>query len=142
VRDDGFGEVTDVGEFFGDAHVFECAGVIFRGKEVIAIFEAQSFADIFEGVGPADADGFFSECEDLLFALVEELFCENPRDLMPGMDGFTVLKHVRAEPSIQGLTVYVFSNSNLTPEISRAYALGASGYHQKPARYLDLVALL
>jgi CheY-like chemotaxis protein len=61
---------------------------------------------------------------------------------MPGMDGFTVLKHVRAESSIKGLTVYVFSNSNLTAEISRAYALGASGYHQKPARYLDLVALL
>ena len=82
--DDGFCEIADVGKFFCDAHVFEGAGVIFGGEEVIAIFEAQSFADIFEGVGvgPADADGFFSEGEDWLFALVERVFCVNPRDLI------------------------------------------------------------
>ena len=82
--DNGFCEIADVSEFFCDAHVFECAGVIFGGEEVIAIFEAQSFADIFEGVGvgPADANRFFSEGEDWLFACVERVFCVNPRDLI------------------------------------------------------------
>ena len=47
------------------AHVFEGAGIIFGGEEVIAVFEVEAFADVFESVGkgPADADGFFGEGE-------------------------------------------------------------------------------
>ncbi len=61
---------------------------------------------------------------------------------MPGMDGFSVLRHLRAEPSIKDLPVFVFSNSSLPSEARKAYALGANAYHQKPTRFLDLVALL
>ncbi len=70
VRDDGAGEVEELGGGVGRLNVFEGAGVIFGGKEVIALFVTEAFADVFEGVaeGPADADGFFGESEGL-FAL-------------------------------------------------------------------------
>jgi len=96
VGDDGFGDVADVGELFGDAHVFESARIVFGGEEVIAVFETEAFADVFEGVGegPADANGFFCESEDLLFACVERVFGENPGELVGkevgGEEGFGV----------------------------------------------------
>ena len=69
-RDDGFGEIEDFDVGPTLVHVFEGAGIIFGDEEVIAFFEPEAFADVFEGVakGPADADGFFGEGESL-FAL-------------------------------------------------------------------------
>ena len=66
VAEDGAGEVEEAGEVVAVLHVFESGGVVFGGEEVIAVFEAEAFADVFEGVGvgPADADGFFGESED------------------------------------------------------------------------------
>lgn len=61
---------------------------------------------------------------------------------MPGMDGFSVLKHMRAEGATKSLPIFVFSSSNLPSDVRRAYALGVNGYHPKPASFLDLVALL
>lgn len=61
---------------------------------------------------------------------------------MPGMDGFSVLKHLRAVASTKDLPVFVFSNSNVPSDVRRAYALGANAYHQKPSHFIDLVALL
>jgi len=84
VRDDRLGEVVDAGEHVSDPHVFECARVIFGCEEVVAPSKAQALANVFEciGVGPADADGFFGECEDLFFLSVEFVFGANPRDLV------------------------------------------------------------
>jgi hypothetical protein len=83
---DVVGEVEDVGEFPGLLHVFEGAGVIFGDEEVIALFEAEAFADVFEGVGvsPADADGFFGEGTDLAALGVEMVLGFDPADLMMG----------------------------------------------------------
>jgi len=96
VGDDGLGEVKELDEFFCGAHVFERARVVFGGKKVIAIVEAQSFDNVFEsvGVGPADADGFFGESECLLLLIVKLLFGEDPGELVweeiGGEEGFGV----------------------------------------------------
>ena len=75
MADDGAGEVEEFGELVALAHVFEGAGIVFGGEEVIAVCEAEAFADVFEGVGvgPADADGFFGEGDDLF--LLSWSFC-------------------------------------------------------------------
>ena len=94
--DDATGDVKDVGEFFAEAHVFERGRVVVGGEEVVAVFEVEAFADVFEsiGVGPTDTDGFFGE-DDGLFALgVEVVFGEDPEDLVgheeAGEEGVTV----------------------------------------------------
>ncbi len=86
VRNHVASDAEKFGEFEDLAHVFERTGPIFGGEEVIAFSEAESFADIFEGVGksPADANGFFGEGDDLLFALMERVFGENPGELVGG----------------------------------------------------------
>ena len=70
VGDDGAGEIEEVGEFVATAHVFERAGIVFGDEKVVAICEAKAFANVFEAIaeGPADADGFFGEGEDLFLA--------------------------------------------------------------------------
>src|SRR5206468_215191 len=67
VRDDGAGEIEQLGEAVTQAHEFDGGGIIFGGKEIIAFFEAEPFTDVFEtiGKGPADANGFFSQGKDL-----------------------------------------------------------------------------
>ncbi len=63
MRDDGAGEVEETSEIVSQEHVFQGARIILGGEEIIAVREAQAFADVFESVavGPADADGFFGE---------------------------------------------------------------------------------
>ena len=96
VGNDGAGKVEETGEIVAEAHVFEGGGIIFGGKEVITFGEAQAFADVFEGVGvgPANADGFFGEGEDLAFLGVERVLGLDPVDLIgeeeTGEDGVGV----------------------------------------------------
>jgi hypothetical protein len=86
MAEDGAGETKHVGEIVNLIHVFESAGPIFGDEEVIAIFKAEAFADVFEAVteGPADADGFFGEGKDLFFGFVEGVFSFDPADLVGG----------------------------------------------------------
>jgi len=77
-------EIKDFGEFVTLANVFEGAGVIFGGEEIIAVFEPEPFADVFEsiGVGPADTDGFFGEGKGLASLGVDGVLGEDPVELM------------------------------------------------------------
>src|SRR4051812_10302842 len=86
VPEDGAGVTHHVGELVNVVHVLEGAGPIFGDEKVIAVFEAETFADVFEAVTerPADADGFFGEGEDLLFRFVEGVFGLDPSDLVLG----------------------------------------------------------
>lgn len=47
---------------------------------------------------------------------------------MPKVDGFEVLKLIRAKPGLKGLPVVVLSTSTLMQDIDRAYQLGATSY--------------
>ena len=82
VAEDGAGVAKHVGEVVDVFHVFQGAGPVFGDEEVIAIFEAEAFANVFEGIGegPADADGFFGESEDLLFSGMKGVFGFDPGD--------------------------------------------------------------
>jgi CheY-like chemotaxis protein len=61
---------------------------------------------------------------------------------MPGMDGFDVLKQIRAKLRWQNVPLIVFTNSVSDSDRTAAYALGASAFHTKPACYKELIALL
>jgi len=51
---------------------------------------------------------------------------------LPRLDGFEVLKWLRAQPGLKHIVVVVFSSSVYPEDISRAYALGANSYVVKP----------
>ena len=84
VAEDAAGELENFGELVALIDVFERAGIIFGGKEIIPIFEPEPFADVFEsvGIGPADADGFFGQSHGLFALLVNGFFGLDPGDLV------------------------------------------------------------
>ena len=51
--------------------------------------------------------------------------------VMPRMDGFQVLKTLRAEAETAKLVVYIFSNLGQSSEIDKGMAEGANGYFVK-----------
>ena len=84
VAEDCAGVAEHVSEVVNLVHVFERAGPVFGDEEVIAVWKAEAFADIFETIAksPADADGFFGEGEDLPFSFVERVLGFDPADLV------------------------------------------------------------
>ena len=61
---------------------------------------------------------------------------------MPGMDGFEVLKQIRANMGLQNLPVIIFTNSDSKKYAAAAYSSHASAFHQKPYGSDELVRLL
>lgn len=64
---------------------------------------------------------------------------------MPRKDGFAVLRWRQETPAFLQVPVVVFSSSNLSEDITRAYSLGANSYAVKPSdpnRFEALVAAL
>lgn len=59
---------------------------------------------------------------------------------MPRVDGFEVLRRLRAHPDTRHLPVVVLTASREEEDVARCYALGASGYVQKPLDHDDFVA--
>ena len=64
---------------------------------------------------------------------------DNPRprviilDLnLPKVDGFDVLRQVKASASLNAIPVVILTTSDSTDDIQRAYALGADSYVVKP----------
>ncbi len=60
--------------------------------------------------------------------------------IMPVKDGFQVLEELKANGSIQGLSVLVFSTLGQEKDVKRALELGAKDYVNKS--YFDLNVLL
>ena len=60
---------------------------------------------------------------------------------MPRMDGFELVSWMRSQPLIRRIPVVVLTSSNQTPDINRAYELGANSYLVKPGRFEDLLQL-
>ena len=61
---------------------------------------------------------------------------------MPGVDGFSVLEHLKKNPEWAIIPTVVLSASNDLDDIKKAYMLGASSYHVKPGALDDLRQLL
>ena len=89
--------------------------------------------------GPAAIEYFFGEEERPNPALVL-------LDLkLPMLNGLEVLEQLRAHEKTKKLPVVVLTSSDETPDIQRAYALGANSYICKPVeyqKYIKVVELL
>src|SRR5437867_1160353 len=53
---------------------------------------------------------------------------------MPRLDGFQVLEWLRRQPGLRRLPVVVFTSSDMSQDLKRAYDLGANSYLVKPHR--------
>lgn len=64
---------------------------------------------------------------------------------LPRIDGFEVLRRVRAEPATALLPIVIFTASRIPADIREAYRLGANSYVTKPVepqRLADLVVCI
>jgi CheY-like chemotaxis protein len=61
---------------------------------------------------------------------------------MTGMDGFDVLKWIRAQPTLKGLRVVVLTSSELVYDVNQAYALGANSFLVKPSSFENFNELI
>jgi len=59
---------------------------------------------------------------------------------MPGMDGVSALKRLRAEPRTTALKVVAFTALAMKGDRERLLAEGFDGYLEKPIRYQELLA--
>ncbi|MEM6407705.1 MAG: response regulator [Pseudomonadota bacterium] len=61
---------------------------------------------------------------------------------MPRMNGHDFLREMRAIPEIASHQVFVFTTSNSSTDIAKAFEQNANGYFVKPTGMADLVPLL
>jgi CheY-like chemotaxis protein len=61
---------------------------------------------------------------------------------MPMVDGFEVLRWVRANPELKRLLVVVLTSSDLQSDVDRAYDLGANSYLLKPVEFSEMVNMI
>ena len=54
---------------------------------------------------------------------------------LPKVDGFEVLKRIKANPSTSAVPVVILSSSNQVRDVDSSYELGANGYVQKPVNF-------
>lgn len=57
--------------------------------------------------------------------------------MLPKVDGFEVLRRIRASPQMSEMIVVVLSSSDTPEDIHRAYTLGANSYVQKPVEFSE-----
>ena len=60
---------------------------------------------------------------------------------LPGMDGFEVLKWIRAHPHFKYLRVVVLTSSNHIRDVTEAYELGANSFLVKPLEFENMASL-
>ncbi|MDH6306547.1 two-component system sensor histidine kinase/response regulator [Parabacteroides sp. PF5-5] len=59
--------------------------------------------------------------------------------MMPGMDGYEVLQHLKSNPDTNAIPVIIMSALNDMPSIIKGYQLGATEYVTKPFQREELV---
>jgi CheY-like chemotaxis protein len=60
---------------------------------------------------------------------------------LPKLDGFEVLKWIRAEPGLRNLPVIVLTSSEQIRDVNRAYQLGANSFLVKPGDFQNFIDL-
>jgi putative two-component system response regulator len=60
--------------------------------------------------------------------------------MMPGMDGYTVIQHLQADPALRGIPVIFVTAMDADDDETRGLALGAVDYVAKPIRPAILLA--
>lgn len=61
---------------------------------------------------------------------------------MPGMDGFTLLKHIRSNPKFSNVPVIMYSTTPSPLEAQKSLSMGADRFIRKTADYRRLVSQL
>jgi two-component system, response regulator len=61
---------------------------------------------------------------------------------LPRLDGFEVLRQLRADERTKLLPVVVLSSSREEQDLARCYALGANSYVQKPIDFNEFLAAI
>ncbi len=61
---------------------------------------------------------------------------------MPGMDGFEVLRLIRADEQTRCLPVVVFTTSNADEDLIKSYQLGCNSFIRKPLNFERFVAAI
>lgn len=61
---------------------------------------------------------------------------------LPRVDGFSVLRRIRADIRTRHLPVIVISSSDEEPDCARASALGANNYFRKPVDYDEFIEMI
>ena len=57
---------------------------------------------------------------------------------MPKMNGFEVLKEIKADPALQHLPVIMLTTSDAETDVVKSYSNGASSYIKKPVNFDNL----
>ena len=83
--------------------------------------------------------------ETLDFAFCRGEYANRDRDLclrvivldvkLPKIDGFEVLRELKADPRTRAIPVVMLTSSNIDSDVARAYELGANSYVQKPVDF-------
>jgi CheY-like chemotaxis protein len=61
---------------------------------------------------------------------------------LPGLDGFAVLRQIKAEPRLRHIPVVILTSSSAEQDVQRAYAEHANSYLVKPFEYERKLQLL
>jgi len=61
---------------------------------------------------------------------------------LPRLDGFEVLRWIRANPDTKSLPVVVLAGSSFRADVRRALELGANSYATKPGKFNELEVLV
>ncbi len=59
---------------------------------------------------------------------------------LPGIDGITAFRRIRADPTTQGIPVIAMTASIMTAGQRELLEIGFDGYHSKPLRVREFVA--
>lgn len=91
----------------------------------VAVLEQAQYAVLSADNGPDGIALATAQSPDLVFMDVQ----------MPGMDGLTALRKLRANPQTHGLTVVALTALAMKGDAERLLAAGFDGYFEKPIQY-------
>jgi len=92
------------------------------------VFQMEGF-DVVTARGGEEALTLVGSCDIVVLDL-----------MMPGMDGLSVLREIRADPTVADLPVLMFTARTDTLAAKLAETAGVSGFHTKPVDIDRLVA--
>lgn len=109
-------------------HAFRRAGV---SNPVLRVCDGEEAVDYLAG------NGAFADRQKYPLPVLVLLDLKMPR-----LNGFEVLRWIRAQEQFQSLAVTILTSSDQRDDVERAHELGVTSYLRKPNELYDLVALL
>src|SRR5690242_2658306 len=121
VAEDDEDYVLLIKQVFMKAHIPNPIHVVWNGEEAISYLKG---------------DGKYSNRDEYP---LPDIFLLDLK--MPRINGFEVLKWVRAQPSLSALRILVLTSSDEIRDVNEAYQLGANSFLVKPLDFEDFTHL-